>query len=338
MKFRSTNARHMGAGIKPGPITLIHPPQPDHAMTDLIPVEQINAVEVFTGGKLDSLLADIRTHALSIVLDAETPAGRKEIASVAFKVARSKTAIDDAGKALVADWKAKAAGVDAARKRARDTLDALKAEVGAPLDAWEAEQARIAQEAFEAEQAEIQRVEAERLAELERREAELREREAAVQAAEAAEAARVAAQRAAAEQAEREERIRAEAARRAAEEAADAVSRAERAAAQAEQDARDAEARAVAEQEAAAERQRHAVEAAERRAREEAAETERQRLAAEAAQRAEAERRAADEAHRKTVNRTALDAMVKAGVTEPEARLALTAIIQGRVPAVRITY
>lgn len=156
----------------------------------LLPIEHVNAVELFTGHKLDELLLQIRAETASIVPDTSTDAGRKAIASTAYKVARSKTAIDDAGKELVAGWKRQAAEVDAGRKKARDYLDDLKIEVRAPLDAWEAEQARLEQEArIQREQAE-----ADRLAEIERREAELRQREEAIAAQE----------RAAQERAERE--------------------------------------------------------------------------------------------------------------------------------------
>ena len=135
----------------------------------LIPLESVNALEVFTGAKLDDLLAEIRKEAVSLVPNVDTAAGRKEIASQAYKVARSKTAIDDAGKMLVADLKKQTGEIDAARKKARDTLDALRDEVRQPLTDWEAEQERIASEKAAAEEAERARLEAVRLAEIERR-------------------------------------------------------------------------------------------------------------------------------------------------------------------------
>ena len=67
----------------------------------LIPLESINAVEVFTGTKLPELLAAIRTEAMTLVPDVTTAKGRDLIKSTAYKVARSKTTIDDAGKELV---------------------------------------------------------------------------------------------------------------------------------------------------------------------------------------------------------------------------------------------
>ncbi|MDE1907630.1 MAG: hypothetical protein KGH75_14385, partial [Rhodospirillales bacterium] len=150
----------------------------------LIPLESINAVEVFTGPNLDELLAKIRQETATIVPDVSTAGGRKEIASLAYKVARSKTTIDEAGKSLVAEWKKKSAEVDASRKKARDYLDALKDEVRKPLDEWEAEQARIERESAEKAEAErLAEFEAARI-EMERREAEIAAREASIAAKE----------------------------------------------------------------------------------------------------------------------------------------------------------
>ncbi|RBL53377.1 hypothetical protein, partial [Xanthomonas oryzae] len=189
----------------------------------LIPLESVNALEVFTGAKLDDLLAAIRKEAVSLVPNVDTAAGRKEIASQAYKVARSKTAIDEAGKTLVADLKKQTGEIDAARKKARDTLDALRDEVRQPLTDWEAEQERIASEKAAAEEAERARLEAERLAEIERREAEIRAREEAILAAEQAERARLAAEQAERDRMEREARLQREAEERARQEAQAAI-------------------------------------------------------------------------------------------------------------------
>ena len=112
--------------------------------TDLVVIENVNAVQVFQDSGLDPLLEQITKAARSLVPDVSTVKGRKEIASTAFRIAKSKTHLDDCGKNLVADWKTKSKAVDAERKRMRDTLDALKSEVRKPLSDWEqAEQNRI---------------------------------------------------------------------------------------------------------------------------------------------------------------------------------------------------
>jgi colicin import membrane protein len=107
---------------------------------ELVVVEKLNPVEIFSDGGVDKILNDIETKALSIVTDVSTPVGRRDIASLAFKVARSKTLLDDMGKVMVDDAKKKVKTMDAHRKTIRDTLDALKEKVRAPLTEWEAEE------------------------------------------------------------------------------------------------------------------------------------------------------------------------------------------------------
>lgn len=308
----------------------------------LIPLESVNAVEVFTGGGLDDLLARIRAEAVTLVPNVKTVAGRKEIASIAYKVSRSKTAIDDAGKALVADLKKQTGDIDSARKKARDTLDALRDEVRKPLTDWEEEQARIERERVEAEERDRAAAEEARLAEIARREEEIRTREEAVRAAEEAERQRVAAEQAERERVEREARLQAEAAENAKREAAAAVERAEREAREATEraarEAAEAEQRAKDAAEKAEREKAEAVAAAERRAQEEAERAERERQAQADAQRKADEARAADVEHRRSINRAAMAALIAQGISEDDAATVITAIVQGKVPAVAIRY
>lgn len=82
--------------------------------------------------------------AFSKVSDATTKKGQSEIKTMAAKVSRSKTLIDDCGKKIVADLKAMPKKIDAERKRIRDTLDAWRDEVRAPVTKMEEdEKARI---------------------------------------------------------------------------------------------------------------------------------------------------------------------------------------------------
>ena len=115
-------------------------------MSDLMVVENVNPVAVFSSGGLDEVLQKIASEARSVVPDVSSDRGRKQIASVAYKIARSKTHLDDLGKRLVADQKAAIKLIDNERKRMRDSLDALKDEVRAPLTEYEAaEAARVAE-------------------------------------------------------------------------------------------------------------------------------------------------------------------------------------------------
>lgn len=270
------------------------------------------ALQVFQAANgLDPYLQQIRAEIDAFVPDVTTKKGRDAIASIAHKVARSKTALDNVGKELVAELKEIPKKIDAERKRMRDTLDAWKDEVRAPLNEWEqAEAARVtkhqdcidwlrdsatvfAEESSEDIQLRIDQVEAVDVgASLEEFEAEAHRVKASSLAtlrgalaarqkheAELAAIAKFQAEQAEREQKEREERIAREAA---------------------EQAQREAEQRAQAERDAAAKREADAKAAAERRELElklQAEQAEREKL--EAQQRAEqAERDAAERAER----------------------------------------
>lgn len=114
--------------------------------TQIVALEEMNLspAVVFGGSGLDPLLEKITLEARSLVPDLSTAKGRKEIASMANKVARSKTYLDGFGKDFVADQKASIKLVDNERKRLRDYLDALKTEVRQPLTEYEeAEKQRV---------------------------------------------------------------------------------------------------------------------------------------------------------------------------------------------------
>ena len=74
------------------------------------------------------------------VPDISTESGRKEIKSLAYKISRTKTGLDDAGAKLTADQKSLIDGVNSERKEMRDTLDGMRDKVKAPLVKWEADE------------------------------------------------------------------------------------------------------------------------------------------------------------------------------------------------------
>lgn len=90
--------------------------------------------------KMDEILGRIETETRSHAPDVSTDKGRKAIASLAFKIAKSKTAMDAAGKALNETARAQINKVDAERRRAWDRLEKLQAEIRQPLTDWEAEE------------------------------------------------------------------------------------------------------------------------------------------------------------------------------------------------------
>ncbi|EOZ7525350.1 hypothetical protein O8E95_001422 [Enterobacter quasiroggenkampii] len=319
-------------------------------VTDLVIIEKQNAMAVFTTKEqLDPIIEAIEKEARSLVPDVSTRKGRDAIASMAHKVARSKTYIDNAGKDLVAELKALPKQIDESRRIVRERLEALKDEVRRPLTEWEAEQERIkAEEAMNAMHAEAlemnikfdqelaakfeadhelallmnkdfdrERKEQRRLAEQAQRDHEERiKREAAEQARRDAEANHRA-ELEAAERREAEEKARAEAA--------------ERQRIETEQRA----AREKQEAEARAEREKEEAVAAERRRQEEA---EAARLADEQRKAEEEARRAADKEHRRTVNRRVIADLIAQGIPEEFAQKALLAIAGGKVQDAHIKY
>lgn len=109
-------------------------------------IETFKAVELFKPGAMDDILSRIEAEVRATPKDISTEKGRKAIASLAHKVAKSKTFIEDQRLALVSDEKKRLAAIDAEGKKMRDRLDALKVEARQPLTEWEdAEKNRTAQ-------------------------------------------------------------------------------------------------------------------------------------------------------------------------------------------------
>ncbi|ENY4931971.1 hypothetical protein [Enterobacter cancerogenus] len=320
-------------------------------VTDLVVIEKQNAMAIFTTKEqLDPIIEAIEKEARSLVPDLSTRKGRDAIASMAHKVARSKTYIDNAGKDLVAELKALPKQIDESRRIVRERLEALKDEVRRPLTEWEAEQERIkAEEAMNAMHAEAlvmnENIDLQRAIQFEAdHEMALlmnkdidREREKQRRLAEQA-------------QRERDERLKQEAAEQARRDA-EAKHKAEIEAAarrEAEEKARAELAerqRIEAEQRAAREKQ----EAEARAEREKAAAVEAERLKAkqsEAARLAEEKRiadekakREADVKHRKTVGTNIVNALTSnTSLTREQAIEVLTALKDDLIPCAKIHY
>lgn len=112
-------------------------------LAELPPKETALAVYSTVGG-LDPYLQRIKAEIDAFVPDTKTAKGRAAIASMAFKVAKIKTAIEAMGKAVSADLKEIPKKVDAERKRTREKLELWQTEVRKPLTDWEeAEAARV---------------------------------------------------------------------------------------------------------------------------------------------------------------------------------------------------
>lgn len=318
---------------------------------DLVVIEKKNAMAVFTNNdQLDPLIEAIEKEARSLVPDVTTKKGRDAIASMAHKVARSKTYIDNAGKDLVAELKALPKQIDESRRVVRERLDALKDEVRRPLTEWEAEQERIkAEEAMLALHVEAlamnedfdrqlaARIESDHEMALLMNDAF--DREQADKAAEAErqriaheeEIKRLAAAAAAREVEQRAQREREEAAHR------EAVLKAQ--AEQAERDRIAAEQKAEADKQAAIEAERRKAQEEADRIRREAEQREHFRLAEEKRKADEQARREADVKHRKAVGTEIVKALLaNTSLTRDQAIEVLTSIKDGNIPHTGISY
>lgn len=90
-----------------------------------------------TPSGIDVLIQRIKSEASAEVPDLTTKKGRDRIASLAYKVSKTKTLVDDFGKELVAEEKKRLALIDADRKKWRDECDKLRDEIRKPLTDWE---------------------------------------------------------------------------------------------------------------------------------------------------------------------------------------------------------
>lgn len=102
------------------------------------------AIDLYTNDSIGAVLDAIKAETEKFTPDVSTSSGRKEIASMARKVASSKVVLDDTGKSLTEEWRKKTNKINEERKTAREFLDNLKDKVRAPLTQWEKEEERKA--------------------------------------------------------------------------------------------------------------------------------------------------------------------------------------------------
>lgn len=108
---------------------------------ELIPVKKLeNPLQIFQTNEMDKLIEGIREQCADFKPDLSTDKSRKEIASMAYKVSRSKTALTELSNKLTEDWKAKTKAVVDVRKNMEQKLDELRDEVRKPLSDWEDEE------------------------------------------------------------------------------------------------------------------------------------------------------------------------------------------------------
>jgi chromosome segregation ATPase len=117
------------------------------AATELIKIPSISAEKaptIFGQNSLSQFVDAARAAVINEVPDLSTDKGRKRIASLAAGVARSKTAVDGAGRLYLKKLKEMTKPIEAELRQFEADMDALRDEVRAPLNEWQA--ARDAEE------------------------------------------------------------------------------------------------------------------------------------------------------------------------------------------------
>lgn len=114
-------------------------------MSDLIVVnQQTKAIDIFQPQKVDDVIGKIKEEVNKFKGDISTKKGRDEIASMAYKISRSKTFLDKLGKELGEDARKQIDLINVERRKINSELDFLRDEVRKPLTDWEdAEKKRI---------------------------------------------------------------------------------------------------------------------------------------------------------------------------------------------------
>lgn len=124
----------------------IQPKGNNMSNTDLAIIDIKNPLQLFTTPKgLDAVIDKIEAEVKTIDRDISTEAGRANVRSLAFKLAKSKNALDKMGKDLTDEQRAIVNAVNEERRRAWDRMEALQEEIRKPLTDWEnAEKDRVA--------------------------------------------------------------------------------------------------------------------------------------------------------------------------------------------------
>lgn len=118
-----------------------------NAASELIPLEEISedkAPAIYGTNILNRYVEAARAEVAGEVVDLTTRKGRERIASLAAQVSRSKTAVEKPGREYLKRIKEQPKVIEAELREFVQQMDALRDEVRAPLNEWQArEDARI---------------------------------------------------------------------------------------------------------------------------------------------------------------------------------------------------
>lgn len=112
----------------------------------MIVIEHRPEIVLLDDGKRDALFAFIEAEVEAFEPDVTTAKGRDAIKALAFKITRTKTAVESARLRLTEEWREKIKAVNAGGTPIKEKLEALAKSARAPLTAWEeAEEKREAE-------------------------------------------------------------------------------------------------------------------------------------------------------------------------------------------------
>lgn len=112
-------------------------------MAEELIAKDVDIKAALVAGESANVLAEVRKIVGTMVFDLSSAKGRRECASCAARVAKTKVIFDNARKEIVSEWKTKARAIDHQGKILRDGFDKIRDEVRAPLTEWEENKKRM---------------------------------------------------------------------------------------------------------------------------------------------------------------------------------------------------
>lgn len=111
----------------------------ENVKNELITVDVKSLINLFNGGQIDPVIDEISKRADDFIStqDLTTKSGRDDTRSFAYKIARSKTLLEEAAKLCAEPFEEKLSKIKNERKRIKLKLEFLQNEVRNPLTEWE---------------------------------------------------------------------------------------------------------------------------------------------------------------------------------------------------------
>ena len=106
--------------------------------TDVVTqVSENPALAILNEEKFEAFYEKLKAEAAKVSGDVSTNKARDEVRSMAFKIAKTRAAIDQARLGLTEEWRTKTAQANTAGKAIKERLESLEEQVRKPLTDWE---------------------------------------------------------------------------------------------------------------------------------------------------------------------------------------------------------